>query len=261
MLLDTTRAQDGFIVYLNGAEILRNNMPAVNATLLPALSDMYGLRQAIFIQVFFFYRSYQTSTGTYRSYGGLSLASRTNGNQILAVEVHRAASATSSTPFIFDLEALIVVPQEFCQSFDVVASVPAVNATTFPNNYAYPLASCVFPFTFNGTAQTDCISTPDKPNGTWCGTTSNVDIDQSWGYCNPCVYQSQCLSAYVINDGTFTGCIQTADPYDDYMLPWCLTTSGLAYCGGPVPATSAPTDTNPTPSPTGARLENKKVFF
>ena len=43
-------------------------------------------------------------------------------------------------------------------------------------------AKCIFPFTFNDTEQTSCIS-GDGREKPWCAVTTNYTLDGEWGYC------------------------------------------------------------------------------
>ena len=44
-------------------------------------------------------------------------------------------------------------------------------------------APCVFPFTFQGNEYSQCTTVGRSDYKMWCSTTSNYDIDSTWGFC------------------------------------------------------------------------------
>lgn len=93
---------DGAVVYLNGAEVWRDNLPAgliTNAT--PASSSIGGLAESTWLT------------------NALSRSLLVPGTNLLAVEIHQSSLASSDIAFDFALDAAVILPER-----------PALNATS-----------------------------------------------------------------------------------------------------------------------------------
>ncbi|HEY2952715.1 MAG TPA: Ig-like domain-containing protein [Verrucomicrobiae bacterium] len=100
---------DGGLVYLNGAEIYRSNMPTGEVNYLTlALSSITGAAESTFYQA------------------NASRATLVSGTNVLAVEVHQGAA--NSADISFDLELIADLP----------IAAPAVSITSPTNSAAFP---------------------------------------------------------------------------------------------------------------------------
>jgi len=234
-------------VYVQGVEIIRNNLPAGNITY-----TSNSLQAAS-----------PTRKGLYYRYSGLPITSDITGSVVLFVAVFHDAEAVPNISF--DLELIATVSSgllfswsflffpassqvhfdfaDTCTPFDV-ARMESTGPFPFDEQYTY--VQCVFPFIYQGKSQQGCITAGRALP--WCSITSNYDIDGLWGYCNEC--------AITCN----SGCTLSLAGRDN---PSCLSSSlpnGWGYCDPQINYQNL-TNVNNIPSPTATAGNGEKPCF
>lgn len=136
---------DGAVVYLNGAEVWRNNMPAGTITYLTrAAATVSGAAEATWFV------------------NALSAGSLQNGTNVLAVEIHQDATNSSDIAFDLELTGSVLFP-----------SLPPLTMTRTAGSatFQWPLAACYFglQYSTNLAAATwfNITNAPALSNGQW----------------------------------------------------------------------------------------------